>query len=217
MKYQPLVGDALDQLRCDVEASVDAANDEFKAVARRECEHRNALIDLLMGTGAFADAYDTPAAPSALTVGNETVQISAASLGDDLRTKQSPYTPLDAELARDRVAAIARLEPTHPVARHWRVVRNACYTGDTEVPQWPDIPAAITAGEVAIKAAADEAAWQAEAAAWREAEAKRVADAEARAKRAAEFRAASLQNTPSGYRQDNSASIVTSSETPAAE
>lgn len=170
---------ALSALLCDVTNNVASSHETMRDQARRDSTNRNNIIELLTGTGEFAAEWDSPTERSPLAANNETIEVSVGSLAELLRYAPSPYTPLDAGTARGRVASIAMIDPDHPVVRNWQVVRAACYTGDAELPAWPDVEAAVEAGRAAVKAALDEIAWQEQAAREREEEAARVAAAEA--------------------------------------
>lgn len=185
---------ALVALTTNVAAAVEAAHPDCKDWVQRDCEHRNAIIALLSGKGAFAGDYAVEGEPTPLNAGNETVQICLDSMAQHLLNmcSDSPHTGMNAAMARGRLATIARIEPTHPVVQHWTVVRDACYTGTVDVPDWAEIALAVEAGNAAVAAAQAEAEWRRYAAAAREAEAAHVAAVEAAARKDAEFRAASL-------------------------
>lgn len=136
----------LENLRVDVEARVAECAPEMRTAARAACEARNDAIDLLRGTGRFADAWlqiamladGTPAPydPGPAAPGLDAICI-------EIRSVQSPYSPLDAAMVQDRVMRIASGDQAHPVAVNWRVLHRACYPFVDAPPEWADLAALI--------------------------------------------------------------------------
>lgn len=55
------------------------------------------------------------------------------------------FQVLDADMARHRVAMIARLDPFHPLAVQWRVIQARCYHPGRVEP-WPEVTDLVEAG-----------------------------------------------------------------------
>lgn len=170
----------------------------------------NTALDLARGAGDYAAEYEQVDATSPYDPGPTAVAVDGIT--GALASAYGPADRPDAEFVRDRLARLAQIDPAHPMVAHWRILRDRCYPYAESITDWPEVEQAISAGLDAQRAAATEAQWQEDARRAREAEDARLAEVAAKAKHDEEFRAASLQGAPSGYRGDDSASIVTTSD-----
>lgn len=134
----------LDYLRVDVDEVTRNLHPSMVAQARDAANVRNRVIDLLQGKGDYADAWSQPELLTDAD-GNPVGQapydpgITAPlvdSLCFEVRGKTSYSYPLDAQIVRARVEQIAAIDPGHPIARNWAVLRDACYLYGTYRPDW---------------------------------------------------------------------------------
>lgn len=203
---------SLATLYVDVDAYVAGNPGLPQDSVRAAATIHNAALDLARGAGDFAASYEQvdPQAPTPYDPGPTAVAVD--DITGALATAYGPADRPSAELVRDRLVRLAQIDPAHPMAANWRILRDRCYPYAESITDWPEVEQAISAGLDAQRSAATEAQWQEDARLARESEAARLADLEAKAKHDEEFRAASLQGAPSGYRGDDSASIVTTSD-----
>lgn len=139
-------------LRVNADEMADGCHPTMREWARAACVAHNRAIDLLMGEGEFSDDWQQPAVddngqPVAEPFDPGVFAPALESLCHELRTKQSPYALADAELVRHRVGMIVRGDKAHPVAKHWRVLRDRCY-GPGAAQSWPEIAGPMSAAGV---------------------------------------------------------------------
>lgn len=135
----------LAQLLVDVAAEVAGAHPDMQAAAQAACEAHNRAINLMLGADEFANEW---AAPMLDAEGNpvhkawdpEQFAVALDSICIELRSRQSPYTPADAEMMRHRVGLVANIDTAHPVAKHWRVLQARSYPPGS-VQDWPEFAA----------------------------------------------------------------------------
>ena len=148
MKYQ--VSDQaapLQMLRVNVDQMVAEAGEGMKERVYHIGKVRNRLIDLLTGAGKYASDYEHVEAKDGEAEPPHDPG-ATAPLVDNLcllvRFTQSPYTALDEAVAHHRALGIAQIDKDHPIAKHWGVVRDACYPWQDDPPDWPDLAALVS-------------------------------------------------------------------------
>lgn len=133
----------LAHLRVNTGAEVAQAHPTMTGAVRAACEAHNAAIDLMLGEGAYAAAWEqlpVDAAGNPVQFDPGPFAVAIDSICQELRSKQSPHALADAEMIRHRVGLVARLDAAHPVAKHWRVLQARCYPHG-QVQGWPEIEA----------------------------------------------------------------------------
>lgn len=104
----------------------------------RACSRRNAVIDLMMGAGDYADDWsDTPAGDPGYAMP------ACDDICVTIRATRSPFTGLDPAAMHARVLSIAQGDADHPVALHWRTVREAAHPLLDDMPAWDDVEALV--------------------------------------------------------------------------
>lgn len=130
-------------LRVDTATEVAAAHPSMQDTVRAACDAHNRAIDLMLGEGEFSADWD---APTLDAEGNpihnawdpEQFAVALDSICIEMRSKQSPTTPLDAELIRHRIGLVANLDIAHPVAKHWKILQARSYPPGA-AQDWPEI------------------------------------------------------------------------------
>lgn len=137
----------LAHLRVNTDAEVAAAHPSMQDYVRAACVAHNVAIDLMLGEGEFAAAWEqlpVDAAGNPVQFDPGPFAVAIDSICIELRSKQLPTTPADAEMLRHRVGLVARLDAGHPVAKHWRVLQARSYAPG-QVQTWPEVAALVPA------------------------------------------------------------------------
>lgn len=135
----------LANLRVNTGAEVAGSHPTMQANTQAVCDAHNAAIDLMLGEGAYATAWEqlpVDAAGNPVQFDPGPFAVAIDSICIELRSKQSPHTPADAEMIRHRVGLVAGLDANHPVAQHWRVLQARSYPPE-QVVSWPELEALV--------------------------------------------------------------------------
>lgn len=148
MSYQisdqsyPLLG-----LLVDVAAYGAGAHESMRDEATRWASRHNAAIALMTNNGEFSAAWETPTvdetgAPVLAENSAGPFQVAVDSICITLRGLAVPTDRPDAETMHRDVLAVARIDPAHPVARHWRVLADRCVAPSASL-HWDDVAALV--------------------------------------------------------------------------
>lgn len=130
-------------LRVNTGAEVWGAHPSMQETVRAACDNHNRAIDLMLGEGEFASDWEAPtldAEGNPIHQAWDPAEFATAldSICIEMRSKQAPTTPLDAELIRHRVGLVANIDTAHPVAKHWKVLQARSYPPGA-AQDWPEI------------------------------------------------------------------------------
>jgi hypothetical protein len=137
----------------DVDAELQRVHESMRAETAITLAQHNAALNLMMGTEPYAADWT----PLQTDAGGAVVTGDPGSVGplvDDLTIMLKgvgPYTLPNAEQCHHRVLQIAKLDPAHPVAKHWRVMAVRCYATNasinppTQEYSWDDVAAIVGA------------------------------------------------------------------------
>lgn len=111
---------------------------------RAAAETHNLAIDLVAGQNNFATAYfqDDPKNPTPYDPGPTAVVVE--DIAGALCQCYDPSERPNDELMHDRVLRLAQIDPTHPMAANWRVLRARTFPFADSLPDWADVAALVT-------------------------------------------------------------------------
>lgn len=113
--------------------------DMLEETHQRLKAHNDALL-LLAGADRFAPDWAVAQFPD-----HGQFAVFVDSLASALKFVQW-WQVLDADMARHRVAMVAKADASHPIAKHWQVLQARCYAPG-QVQEWPEVEAILADAE----------------------------------------------------------------------
>jgi len=126
---------------------VAGAHESMREEARQAVNRHNAAIDLMTNSGDFAGEWDAPTvdeggAPVLADNSAGPFQVAVDGICINLRGLALPADRPDAATMHRDVLAVATIDPTHPVARHWRVLADRCVAPGASL-HWDDVASLV--------------------------------------------------------------------------